>query len=173
MSERELAWMDFYNTTNRNCGYNLRRDSSTRMIVHPETIAKMSILFSGKDNPNFENRWSDEQKKNMSDIQKERHASGKFYTESWRNAQSESSKNTWKNEELKAQMARNVSLSQRKFTFEQYDRAGNLIKTWESVEAIVVANPGYKWQNIYSVCNGYKPTYHNCIWKKIPKSTRS
>lgn len=42
LKERELYWMDYYNSYEGCCGYNLRRDSSTNMIVHPKTTEKMS-----------------------------------------------------------------------------------------------------------------------------------
>lgn len=42
LKERELYWMDYYNSYEDCCGYNLRRDSSTNMIVHPKTTEKIS-----------------------------------------------------------------------------------------------------------------------------------
>jgi group I intron endonuclease len=42
LSEKELYWMNFYNSTNRLKGYNLRMDSSTNMICHKETSIKIS-----------------------------------------------------------------------------------------------------------------------------------
>ena len=42
LSERELHWIDQLDTTNRDKGYNLRRDSSTGMIVHKSTREKIS-----------------------------------------------------------------------------------------------------------------------------------
>lgn len=42
LAERELFWMDFYNSTDRNFGYNLRQDSSSGMVTHPETGKKIS-----------------------------------------------------------------------------------------------------------------------------------
>lgn len=41
-SEKELYWIDILNTTNRDFGFNLRRDSSTGMIVSNETSIKIS-----------------------------------------------------------------------------------------------------------------------------------
>ena len=41
-AQRELFWIDQFNTTNRKKGYNLRRDSQTGMIVHRETSDKIS-----------------------------------------------------------------------------------------------------------------------------------
>lgn len=51
LSERELAWIDAFNSTNRNKGYNFRRDSQTGMIVHPETSKKISA--------NLKQQWKD------------------------------------------------------------------------------------------------------------------
>ena len=41
-AERELYWIGFYNATKREFGYNLRTDSSSGMIVHPDTSVKIS-----------------------------------------------------------------------------------------------------------------------------------
>ena len=40
-TERELFWIDRFDTTNRVKGYNLRRDSRAGMITHPETSKKI------------------------------------------------------------------------------------------------------------------------------------
>lgn len=42
LSERELFWMNHFQVTDRNFGYNLRLDSSSGMMAHPETRALMS-----------------------------------------------------------------------------------------------------------------------------------
>jgi group I intron endonuclease len=41
LAERELFWIDLFKTTSRDKGYNLRRDSSTGMVTHPETSEKI------------------------------------------------------------------------------------------------------------------------------------
>ena len=41
-SERELYWIETLNTCDKNHGYNLRKDSSTNMIVNDETKLKIS-----------------------------------------------------------------------------------------------------------------------------------
>lgn len=169
LSEKELYWMDFYKTNNRACGYNLRRDSSTKCFVHEETIAIMKTRIGDK-NPNYKKNWSDEKKKIMSDIAKDRHASGVFYNEKWKEKISKRTTAMWSKEENVKKMAKNVSLSKRKYDFYQYLKNGVFVKKWESVEDIVFNNPGYKWQNIYSVCGGYKPSYMGFIWKKELKA---
>lgn len=42
LSTRELHWITYYKTTERNYGYNLRMDSSGGMIPHDETRTKIS-----------------------------------------------------------------------------------------------------------------------------------
>lgn len=51
LAERELAWIDAFDSTNRRKGYNLRRDSQTGMIVHTETSKKISA--------NLKQQWKD------------------------------------------------------------------------------------------------------------------
>ena len=45
---RELYWIDEYKSTDREFGYNLRRDSSTQMIVHEETKLLLSEMYQGE-----------------------------------------------------------------------------------------------------------------------------
>lgn len=40
--ERELYWMDYFDTNNKDKGYNIRRDSSSGMITSKETSDKIS-----------------------------------------------------------------------------------------------------------------------------------
>lgn len=167
--ERELYWMDFFNTCDRNFGYNLRRDSSTKMIVHEETRRIISENNMGSKNPNYGNYWSDEQRARMSQVQKARdHTS--FYTPELRAKLSKASKLIMSNPETRKKLSESVrKAKEKKYCFIQYTRKGEFIKRWETVREIIESNPNYKWQNIYSVCNGYKPTYMNCIWKKFLK----
>ena len=167
LADMELRWTNAYMAMG--LSYNLRRDTSDGMLAHESTRQLLSELFSGADNPNYANNWSDEQKETMSNIAKARHASGEFYGDEWRAKIAASSVEVWANPELRARMSRSVSLAKRKYNFVQMERDGTHVRTWESVEDIVKENPSYKWQNIYSVCNGYKPTYRGFKWSKILK----
>lgn len=166
LKDKELYWMDFYNSCDRAFGYNLRRDSSTETTMSDETKSIKSLLSKGENNPNYKNKWSDSQKQRMSDIAKERHRTGLHYGNEWKSKQSIKSTLMWKDLNKKNQMAEKVKLAKRQFIFHQYDLNDNFIKTWYSVEDILFSNPTWKWQNIYSVCNGYKPTYRGFKWKK-------
>ena len=169
LTDREMYWMIKCDSTNREFGYNLRLDSSTRCYVHPETIEIQRVRNKGVGNPNYGNKWNGDQKSRMSEIAKYRHSVG-FYGESWKNKISEKSSVMWLDGEKKSEMVKKVSETKRlKNCFEQYSRDGVLLKVWDSVFEIIENNPTYKWQNIYSVCNGYKKTYMGYIWKKKTK----
>jgi hypothetical protein len=171
LKERELYWIDFHNTCDRDFGYNLRRDSSSGMIVLEETLERQRKKHSGKNNANFGNLWSDEQKQKMAEnLNYRRKWSGK-YGKSWKEKISAASTELWKDEKKKKQMAENVSKAKEKYNFLQYDKSGIFIKEWLSVKDIIKENPNYKWQNIYAVCNGYKPTYRGFLWKKVEKNS--
>jgi group I intron endonuclease len=169
IAERELYWIDFYRTTERLYGYNIRRDSSTAMIVHEETRA-LQRLKVGSANPNYGNNWSEEQRARMSDIAVLRHASGKYYGESWRENQRTLSTRAMSDPLVRAKIAASLKIAKRKYNFFQYTRDGKFVDAFHSVDRILELNPSYKWQNIYSVCNDYKPTYMGCIWRKKLKT---
>ena len=172
LSERELFWIDFYDSCNRKYGYNLRRDSSTKMIVHDETRKLASENFSGEKNPNYGNYWTDEQKTKMSNIAKYRHSELNVYGDEWKSKISEASKKMWKDEDKKKAMADKVSKtrSEKGFRFYQYDKKTlELVKVWESMVDILSENPDYHNIAIYSVCNGYKKSYRGFIWRKESK----
>lgn len=168
---RELYWIDYYRTTEREYGYNLRRDSSTNMIVHEETRQIFKNIFKGNSNPNYNNYWSDEQKKRMSEIKKQQYSLGIVkITEERKKLISERSKQVWQDEQKRKDMAIAVSKARRKANkFLQYTKENILIKEWDNVEEIIKSNPDYKWQNIYAACNGNKKSYKGYIWKMINK----
>ena len=168
MAERELYWMDRYGTTDRDFGYNLRRDSSTKMVVHEDTRVIMREIFKGADNPNYGNKWSQQQRDAMSEITKERHRLGFYKTEQCRLRKSEIRKKFWANPENAKKLAEKLKIVKRKYHFYKYDRSGKLLEIYTSLARIIELNPGYKWQNIYSVCNGYKPTYMGFVWRSRP-----
>lgn len=169
IAERELYWMDRFNSCNRNDGYNLRRDSSTGMITHPETRKLQSKAMKGVGNPNFDNGWHKNQKERMSKIKKQQHMSGDIYNNEWRIKIGVSSKKAWQNNpESKERMAKNVSKTkQKKHNFLQMNEENEILRTWYSIEEIIKENPQWKWQNIYSVCNGYKKRIYGFKWRKV------
>lgn len=164
LKEREFYWMLYYKTTDPEFGYNLRMDSSTKMICHDDTKRLISESVKGVNNPNYGNKWTEEQKKYMSEKKK---SLNYRHSEEWKNAQSIRSSEQWKDEVKKRSMAQKIKELKKKYNFEQYNSSGVLLRVWESVEQIISENPEYKWQNIYAVCNGYKPSYRGFKWKKV------
>lgn len=99
ISDRELYWIEYYNTTNNKKGYNLRKDSSTSMIVHPETSKKISDRLK------------------------------KEWKEGKRNNHSEKLKNSWNNNELrKKNQSEIMSNNLTKYSYNLYDKEMNFIK---------------------------------------------
>lgn len=168
--ERELFWINCYNSVDRNLGYNLRRDSATNMMVHPETAHKLS-LRTGENNANFGNKWTEGQKKKASEKFKKMFKSGELKPiskESIEKAHLNKLKNWEENPESKEKFIENLSKAKTKYSIYQYDKVTKeLINIWERVKDITLKNPNYKVHNIYAVCSGEKPSIYGYIWKKV------
>lgn len=170
LKERELYWIQFYNTLDRSIGYNLRLDSETKMVVHEETRKKLSEANSGKKNPNYNNKWSNEKKKKMSELKKEQYSLGilKVNLDACKKGVENRNKKWKENPELKEKMKEKVREKITKYNIYQYTKDSNtLIKVWNSVHDIILENPSYKSHNIYAVCSGEKPSMYGFIWKKV------
>ena len=169
LADREVFWMEFYNTTDRDFGYNLVKDSSSRVVIHPETIEIFREKSQGSGNSNYGNYWTDEQKAAMSQIAIQRHADG-FYGDEWKAKLSEASKEIWKDDERKARMARKVALATSTYRFYQYDKKTlELVRVWETMQDIMDEHPDYHKISIYSVANGHKKSYRGYVWKTEEK----
>lgn len=168
LKERELFWMEELNTLDRKFGYNLRKDTSTKCIVHKDTKMLISELNTGEKNPNFGNKWNDEQKLRASKIAIDLHSSGRYSSEETKKKYSAASKKFWReNPEKKKSMKQKVSEKKTTYKIAQFSREGVLIKVWESMYYILLENPDYYRIAIYNCVNGHKKTYRNYIWKKI------
>ena len=97
----------------------------------------------GELNPNFNNKWSDEQKQRASKIQKERHEKG-FYGDEWKKKVSIASSNMWKDEDKKKTMAERVAKAKLTFKFKQYDKQGNFIAEYTNIDDVIAKNPTFK-----------------------------
>ena len=139
LSEKELFWITQYNSIDSSIGYNKRLDSSSGMIPHEETRLKLKkALHKRFSNPDERKKISDQ------------------FKAFWKN-----------NPDKKELMKINVKLTkQKKYKFIQLTEDDIIIKVYNSVEEIIKNNPTYKWQNIYSVCNGYKKRIYGYKWKK-------
>lgn len=173
LKDRELHWMDFYRSYDRDFGYNLRRDSSTASIVHQETRGIFSTIFLGDKNPNYGNKWTEEQKSRMSEIKSQQFKDGIYdwmQSPEWKVKLSENAKLLWKDEAKKAAMAEKVAEAKSTLMFYQYCKySGELIRIWNSMREIMTEHPDWHDKAIYSVCNGYKKSYLGFTWKSEEK----
>lgn len=179
LSERELHWIDTYNTVDRDFGYNLRRDSSTKMIVHDETKELIRLANTGKKhtdetkrilhlnrtgdkNPMYGKELSDEHRQRLRESGRVR-----IFTAEHRKNLSVSSKGRVVSEETKDKQSRVTS----KFCYDQYSLDGVLIRSWESLRDIGKVL-GFRGENICAAATGHAKTYKGFIWKKVPKELK-
>lgn len=173
LKEREDYWIVKLKATDHNFGYNMRRDSSTRCIMPEESILRMSESMKGEKNPNYGNKWSDEQKQRMSEIKKEQYRTGevKPNLEAIRKGISVRNQHWNENPKLKEQMKQKVSSQTTEYNFYQYDKkTGELVKVWNSIYDILLEHPEWKRHNIYAACSGEKPSIYGYKWKKVLKN---
>lgn len=173
MKDREIHFMDYYDTCNRASGYNLRRDSSSAHTVHADTRRLLSESNMGENNPNHGNAWSLEQKERMSKIKRQQVEDGVYdwmLTDENRAKISVRTTEMWKDTDKKDRMARKVGCNRSELMFEEYDKVTLVLKrTWNSMQEILDAHPDYFRVAIYSVCNGHKKSYRGSVWRSIRK----
>lgn len=168
LAERELFWIEQLQATNREFGYNLRKDTSTKCIVSSETRLLISEINKGESNPNFGNKWDDEQKSKASAIAARNHSLGRYSSEETKRKHSESSMRFWKeNPDKKEQMKKAVSLARTEYKIAQLTKEGDLITVWETMFDILTANPDYFRIAIYNCINGHKKSYRGFLWRKV------
>ena len=139
LKDREYYYINLYDTTNREKGYNLRRDNSELGMIPLEETRK---------------RYSEAQKKRFQNLEERR-------------KQGEKSSKFWKeNPDKKKIMSDKVSKALTRYTIKQYTKDGQFIKEWSRVKDIIKENPTYKVHNIYAVCSGEKPSIYGYVWKK-------
>lgn len=169
LREREDFWIVNLDATNHTKGYNIRRDSSTKMIVSKETKELLSKSVSGKNNPNYGNKWSQEQREKFSKKLKEQYANEERVAnlKATRKAIANRNHNWEQNPELKKLMKKKVSEKETIYVFYQYDKNTNqLIRIWNSLYEILQEHPTWKRHNIYAACSGEKPSIYGYVWRK-------
>lgn len=137
LKERELYWIEHYNSTNRDVGYNFRKDSITGIIISEETRLKLSKAQI--------KRFEDPLERLKLSI---------------------SSKEIWKDDVKKEGMKNKLKIINSKHKFHQFTRSGEYLKTYDTISDVIKNNPSLRKQNIYQVCYGTKPTHGGYIWKK-------
>lgn len=137
LAERELYWITFLDTTNREKGYNLRLDSSGKCIVSDETREKCRqaqlLRYSNED-----------QRKICSDKSKQAHIDHK---ESFENAKEK------------------LAYANRKYRIAKCDKnTGEIIKIYEIIADIKKDHPDFYLQAIKGCCQGTKNSYRGFRW---------
>lgn len=90
---------------------------------------------------------------------------GHYITEEYRNILKNTSKETHKTKNYREKM----SELKTKYRVAKFDKLGNLIETFDSIEFIIITNPTYKVNVIRGVCNGSKSSYDGFLWRYIDK----
>ena len=139
LNQRELFWMRLLDTINPSKGYNLRQDTLDGLVVHKLT----KQLMAHKTKLRYAN-------------DDERIKTGRKSKQFWD-----------ENPLVKENMRRKLELKKSKYVFYKIDKLkGNVIEVYENISEVIKSNPSYKKHQIYSVCNGYKPSIYGFIWRK-------
>ena len=187
LNNRELHFINEYGGINSDKNYNLKDPLSMEWSNY--TKVKQSKNMVGKDNPNYGNKWTDDQKKFLSEKHKgvtleERF--GKNKADLIKSKMSKSQSGRKHPDEVKkkireANMGENNPMygngdrqlgennpmygkvhPNRKVVL-QFDKLGNLIKEYEYLTQ--VADDGFNVGNVGSVCNGKLKSAGGFVWK--------
>lgn len=144
LKERELFWMEHLKCLDRRYGYNLRKDSSSNMIVHEETRIKLSNASKNR-------------REKFPDL----HASiGKKTKKFWE-----------ENPEIKLVMAEKVSIATTNYTIIQLDKDMGIVNEYPTQKYLKSQLPDYYLPAILQVCGGLKSSYKGFYWRYRDIST--
>lgn len=146
LKERELFWMEFYNSLNRKKGYNLRKDAKTNCEVTKETREKCRI----------------------SQIKR-------FEDDNERKKIGESTKKFWKeNPDIKEQMREKIKNANRLYRIGKYSKnTDELIEIFEFKDNIKEKYPDFYIQAILGCCQGTKKSYKGFNWHYVELNTNN
>ena len=145
LSEKELYYIDLYQTTDKDKGYNFRKDSSTGMICSEETREKMRLSRKQRDKKFPDNR-------ELTSIR---------FKLFWEN-----------NPHIKKSMSNQVSNKIRKYKIAKLDYQSNkILEIFEKRSDINEKYPDYYTQAILGCCSGTKKSYKGFKWCYIDRVT--
>ena len=145
LAEKELFYMNLYDSLNPEKGYNLRYDSSTGMIVKEETKQKLKESRALR-NIKFPN------------MNKETGIKSSLF---WKN-----------NPDVLKQMAEKVAEQIRIYKIGKFDyNTEELIEVYNTKRELKEKNPEYYIQAILGCCSGTKNSYKGYKWQYISIKT--
>lgn len=137
LKERELFWIQKLNTTDRNCGYNMRLDSEGKCVVSEETRRQCSESQT--------KRFLDpEERKKIGKASKIAHIE---HSESFKKSK------------------RKLAYARREYRIAMCDKDKNILKIYDIIQDILNENPNYYKQAIKNCCSGYKNSYKGYYWR--------
>ncbi len=187
LDNKELYWLNENGGLNSNKTYNLK-DPKTKEWSNYVKV-KQSKTMAGENNPNFGNKWTEEQKNKLSEKRKgvsleERIGKDKADLTKAKMSKSQTGrrhpsevkdkirganmgeKNPFYGQGHKQLGDKNPmygKASPHRKTILQFDKEGNLIKEYEYLSQ--VADDGFHIGNVSGVCNGKGKTSGGFIWK--------
>lgn len=172
LDDRELYWIEYFKTTCRDYGYNLRVDIKGRGVTHKETRELISRNNRGRNNPNYGNRWTQDMKDRMSKIKKEQYLKGevKINTEACKKG-AKTKKEMWeRNPEILRKTSWRISNSNRKYDIAKLDyNTLEVIEVYRGRLDIMEKHPEYYVQAILGCCSGTKKSYKGFKWKYVER----
>ena len=173
LSNREKYWLDFHGGLNNKKIYNMKDPLTNEYSDY--TKVKVSKIMSGENNPNFGNKWTDEQKENLSKKKKGKtlvESVGEEKAKKAKEKMSKSQKGRKHPEEVKEKI-RQANIGENNPMFgktqknrrpiQQLTKEGILVKEYDFISDVI--NYGFFVGNVWSVCNGKFKTYRGFIWK--------
>ena len=187
LSNREKYWLDFHGGLNNKKTYNMKDPLTNEYSDY--TKVKVSKIMSGENNPNFGNKWTDEQKENLSKKKKGKtlvEMVGEEKAKKTKEKMSKSQKGRKHPEEVKEKI-RQANIGENNPMFgkgykqvgennpmfgktqknrrpvQQLTKDGVLVKEYDFISDVI--NYGFFVGNVWSVCNGKSKTYRGFIWK--------
>lgn len=187
LNEREKYWIDFYGGLNNKKIYNMKDPLTNEYSDY--TKIKVSKTMLGENNPNFGNKWTDEQKENLSKQRKGKKLEERIGIEKAvlsKEKMSKSQKGRKHPEEVKEKIRQaNIGIKNPAYgkgerqkgdknpmwgktqknrrPIQQLTKEGILVKEYDFISDVI--NYGFFVGNVWSVCNGKSKTYRGFIWK--------
>lgn len=187
LDSREKYWIDHYGGINSNDTYNLK---DPLLNEHNDYVrGKISKANSGENNPNYGNKWTDEQKENMSKSRKGKsweELHGKDKAKEMRENASESQIGREHSEETKEKI-RKANIGEKNPAYGkgdrqlgdknpmfgkpakhrrsvvQFDKEGNFIKEYDFINQVIEC--GFNAGNVAMAAKGKLKSSGGYIWK--------